>query len=61
MLRNRKIWRKDTNESLYFTRNQTLKLKEKINNKIFVEFAMRYGNPSINSELSSLRKKDAKI
>ena len=56
----KKIWRKDTNESplLYFTRNQTLKLKERINNdKIFVEFAMRYGNPSINSELSSLREK----
>ena len=56
----KKIWRKDTNESplLYFTRNQTLKLKERINDdKIFVEFAMRYGNPSINSELSSLREK----
>ena len=56
----KKIWRKDTNESplLYFTRKQTLKLKERIeNDKIFVEFAMRYGNPSINSKLNSLREK----
>ena len=56
----KKIWRKDTNESplLYFTRKQTLKLKERIeNDKIFVEFAMRYGNPSINSKLKSLREK----
>ena len=54
----KKIWRKDTNESplLYFTRSQAEKLKSKIgNNKIIVDFAMRYGNPSIRSKLSSLK------
>ena len=46
----KKIWINKTNESplLYFTRNQSLKLSEKIgNNKVLVDFAMRYGNPSI--------------
>jgi len=54
----KKIWRKDTNESplLYFTKNQTHKLREKIgNDKIIVEFAMRYGNPSIKSKLNTLK------
>ena len=56
----KKIWRKDANESplLYFTRSQTLKLKERIqNDKTFVDFAMRYGNPSINYKLNILREK----
>ena len=56
----KKIWRKETNESplLYFTRNQALKLKDRIqNDKIFVDFAMRYGNPSINYKLNILREK----
>ena len=54
----KKIWRKDTNESplLYFTRNQAEKLKDKISNeKIIVDFAMRYGNPSIRSKLDHLK------
>ena len=49
----KKIWIKKTNESplLYFTRNQSLKLGEKIgNNKVLVDFAMRYGNPSIKKK-----------
>ncbi len=56
----KKIWRKDTNESplLYFTKNQALKLKERIqNDKTFIDFAMRYGNPSINYKLNILREK----
>ena len=56
----KKIWRKDTNESplLYFTKNQALKLKERIqNDKTFIDFAMRYGNPSINYKLNILRDK----
>ncbi len=56
----KKIWRKDTNESplLYFTRNQAKKLSEKIGNeKIAVDFAMRYGNPSIKSKLKNLKEK----
>ncbi len=54
----KKIWRKESNESplLYFTRNQALKLKEKIGNeKIIVDFAMRYGNPSIRLKLNLLK------
>tara|TARA_B100001093_G_scaffold254228_1_gene243192 strand:- start:1655 stop:2647 length:993 start_codon:yes stop_codon:yes gene_type:complete len=56
----KKIWRKENNESplLYFTRNQAHKLKAMIGNeKIIVDFAMRYGNPSIKSRLNILREK----
>ena len=55
----KKIWRKESNESplLFFTRNQAIKLKEKIGNeKIIVDFAMRYGSPSIKSRLNNLKK-----
>ena len=54
----KKIWRKDTNESplLYFTRSQAEKLNKKIGSeKIIVDFAMRYGNPSISSRLYKLK------
>jgi len=54
----KKIWRKDTNESplLYFTRSQAEKLKKKIGKEnIIVDFAMRYGNPSIKSKLNLLK------
>ncbi len=56
----KKIWRKESNESplLYFTRNQSDKLSNLISNeKIIVDFAMRYGNPSIQSKLTNLQKK----
>ncbi len=55
----KKIWRKDTNESplLFFTKNQAVKLKDKIGNeKVIVDFAMRYGNPSIKSRLNKLKE-----
>ena len=54
----KKIWRKESDESplLYFTRSQAEKLNKKIGNeKIIVDFAMRYGNPSINSKLNILK------
>ena len=54
----KKIWRKESNESplLYFTRSQAHKLKEKIGNeRVVVDFAMRYGNPSIESKLNLLK------
>tara|TARA_B100000900_G_C20502200_1_gene684257 strand:- start:131 stop:1123 length:993 start_codon:yes stop_codon:yes gene_type:complete len=54
----KKIWQKETNESplLYFTRMQTTKLKNEVGNEnIIVDFAMRYGNPSINSKLVKLK------
>ena len=55
----KKIWRKETNESplLYFTKQQTNKLKSKLEGeKIIVDFAMRYGNPSIKSKISKLHE-----
>ena len=54
----KKIWLKETNESplRYFTRNQAEKLKKKIGEEnIIVDFAMRYGNPSIKSKLHGLK------
>ncbi len=56
----KKIWRKESNESplLYFTRSQAIKLNKKIGNqKVVVDFAMRYGNPSIASRLNILKDK----
>ncbi len=55
----KKIWKKDTNESplLFFTRSQANKLSDKIaNEKVIVDFAMRYGNPSIKSRLNKLKE-----
>jgi len=54
----KKIWMKERNESplLFFTRNQANKLKKKIGNeKVIIDFAMRYGNPSIRSKLNELK------
>ena len=54
----KQIWRKETNESplLYFTKNQAKELSKEIGSeKIVVDFAMRYGNPSINSKLNKLK------
>ena len=55
----KKIWRKKSNESplLYFTKEQANKLNTKIgNDKIIVDFAMRYGNPSIKYKLNKLKE-----
>ena len=54
----KKIWLKEKNESplLYFTRIQAQKLKAKIGkDDVIVDFAMRYGNPSIKSKLNLLK------
>ena len=54
----KQIWRNESNESplLYFTRRQAHELKNKIgNDQTIVDFAMRYGNPSINSRLHRLK------
>ena len=56
----RQIWRKDSNESplLYFTKKQASELNKKIGDeKVKVDFAMRYGNPSIQSRLNDLKEK----
>ena len=54
----KKIWIKKTNESplRYFTRNQAEKLKQKIGSEnVLVDYAMRYGNPSIRTKLNKLK------
>tara|TARA_E500000178_G_scaffold354746_1_gene424900 strand:+ start:6612 stop:7604 length:993 start_codon:yes stop_codon:yes gene_type:complete len=54
----KQIWREQSNESplLYFTRSQATKLHDRIGNEnIIVDFAMRYGNPSIKSKLNKLK------
>tara|TARA_B100000989_G_scaffold274020_1_gene232551 strand:- start:2528 stop:3517 length:990 start_codon:yes stop_codon:yes gene_type:complete len=56
----KKIWRKETNESplLYFTKKQAIELSNRIGaENIIVDFAMRYGNPSIESKLNNLKAK----
>ena len=55
----KKIWFKEKNESplLYYTRSQADKLRQKIvKENVIVDFAMRYGNPSIKSKLSNLKE-----
>ena len=56
----KKIWRKETNESplLYYTREQANKLKKKITeNNVILDFAMRYGNPSIKKKIRVFKKR----
>ena len=56
----KKIWMKDTNESplRFYTRSQAEKLSTKLKTypNIIVDYAMRYGNPSIKSKLDYLHK-----
>ena len=56
----KEIWMKDKNMSplRFFTESQAHKLSEKIGNeKLIVDFAMRYGNPSIKSKINELHEK----
>ena len=56
----KQIWIKQEDESplRYYTKRQTEKVREIIQNKnIFVDFAMRYGNPSIKNKLELLKEK----
>ena len=55
----KKIWMKDIDMSplKYFTEMQTKKLSSKIGNDIvIVDYAMRYGNPSINSKIKIMQE-----
>tara|TARA_Y100001970_G_scaffold102866_1_gene129119 strand:+ start:145 stop:1143 length:999 start_codon:yes stop_codon:yes gene_type:complete len=55
----KEIWMKDINMSplKYFTEMQAKKLGNKIkNDKIIVDYAMRYGNPSINSKIKLMHE-----
>ena len=56
----KEIWMKKENMSplRYYTQNQTLKLKNKISStNIIIDYAMRYGNPSIRSVMKEMQKK----
>ena len=55
----KEIWMQKENMSplRYYTIMQTKKLSEKMGNEnLIVDFAMRYGNPSIKSKLKNLQK-----
>ena len=55
----KEIWMKKENMSplRYYTEMQTKKLKEKMKNeKIIIDHAMRYGNPSIKNTIINLKK-----
>jgi ferrochelatase len=53
----KEIWMKDINMSplMYYTQKQTEKVSSSISNEdILIDFAMRYGNPSIKSKIKKL-------
>ncbi|MDC3143318.1 ferrochelatase [Candidatus Pelagibacter sp.] len=55
----KEIWMKEENISplLYYTKKQAEKVTSSVKKKdIIVDFAMRYGNPSINSKISKLQE-----
>ena len=55
----KEIWMKDVNKSplRFYTELQAKKLGERIKNEnLFVDFAMRYGNPSIKSKIEAMQK-----
>ena len=56
----KEIWMKEKNMSplRYYTEKQALKLKEKMsNNNVIIDYAMRYGNPSIKSIMKKMQEK----
>ena len=56
----KEIWMKDENISplLYYTRQQARKLSSLISEKnVVVDYAMRYGNPSIKGKIKNLHEK----
>ena len=55
----KEIWMEKENMSplRYYTQRQTSKLKQKLlNDNIIIDFAMRYGNPSIKSVMKKMQK-----
>ena len=53
----KEIWMKEENMSplLYYTKKQAEKISENIvNENVIIDFAMRYGNPSIKSKIKKL-------
>ena len=57
----RDIWRKKDNLSplFYYTKRQAELLCQSVPDHILVDFAMRYGNPSIESKLKALHEQGA--
>ena len=56
----KKIWLKKENMSplRYYTIQQTEKLKKSLkNSSLLIDYAMRYGNPSISGKIENLKKK----
>ena len=56
----KKIWmdKEDMSPLRYYTERQTFKLDEKIGNEsLIVDYAMRYGQPSIKSKINNLKEK----
>lgn len=53
------IWRRDVDESplRYFTRRQAERLAASLGDDVVVDFAMRYGAPSIASRIAQFREK----
>lgn len=61
----KEIWMKDSNESplKFYTKSSAEKLQDLVNKKhsdLIVDYAMRYGNPSIESKIDELIKKGCK-
>ena len=55
----KEIWMKEIDKSplRYFTEMQTKKLREKtIGENLIIDFAMRYGNPSIKNKINKMQK-----
>lgn len=52
-----KIWRKESNESplRYYTRVQAEKLQAEIGSDVKIDWAMRYGAPSIETQLADMK------
>ncbi len=53
----KQIWTKQGSPLIDFSRKLTIKLQKKLNNNTEVFLAMRYGNPSLESVLTEIKKK----
>ena len=53
----KKIWREESNESplRYFTRAQAEKTADQFNDAVRIDWAMRYGSPSVASRMMALK------
>ncbi len=54
-----KIWREESNESplRYYTRQQACAVQDAFGKQLIVDYAMRYGHPSIAEKIEALTKK----